>query len=227
MKVAAAWSGGKDSAFALYKAIQQGYEVVRLLTFMRSETMSNFHGIGVALLDAQVKSVGIPHTKKVTTPNTYEQLFKEELKRVKAEGAEGLVTGDIYEVALHEQGWLERVCAEVGLEPVRPLWQGDTLQIMQEFIAAGFEAYVVRTKNEVLGEEWLGRKLDDEFLEDLLALGNVDPCGENGEYHTVVTDGPNFKDRIRLLETRKSVNEGYGRLEILRFEVAAKGKITK
>jgi uncharacterized protein (TIGR00290 family) len=220
MKVVAAWSGGKDSAFAVYKAQQQGYTVTSLVTFMHSEKLSNFHGIKTELLDAQAEAVDIPLVKRVTKPNKYEAEFKDALRQLKAEGAEGLVTGDIYEVANHEQGWLERVCGEVGVKPVRPLWQGETLQIFKDFLSAGFEATVVRTKAAILGEDWLGRELNQKFLADILKLGKVDPCGENGEYHTFVTSGPNFKSRIKLLETRKSIRDGFGQLDVVRFEVA-------
>jgi uncharacterized protein (TIGR00290 family) len=139
---------------------------------------------------------------------------------MKAKGIEGIVTGDVYDVALHEAGWLDRICKAVGLEPVRPLWHRDTGQIVNEFINAGFKATVVRTKNEVLGLEWLGREISKQFLAELPA--NVDPCGENGEFHTFVTDGPIFKNSIKILETEKTTLNGYGRLEIKRFEVKPK-----
>jgi uncharacterized protein (TIGR00290 family) len=186
---------------------------------MESVDTSNFHGIRADLLDAQAKSVGVPFSKQVTHPKTYEKEFKAALFQFKAKGVAGLVTGDIYEVAGHEERWLERVCSEVGLEPIRPLWQGNTKQILAEFVAAGFKATVVRTRLNVLGEEWLGRELDGSFLKDILKLPKVDPCGEGGEYHTVVTDGPVFRETIKLVETSKSSIGGYGRLEIGRFEV--------
>ena len=222
MKVVAAWSGGKDSCFAYYKAVKQGLEVESLVTFMESESASNFHGIRSDLLDAQANAIGVPLKKQVTNPGTYEQQFKDALLRFKAEGVEGLVTGDISEVAHHEERWLERVCREVGLKPIRPLWQGNTTEIFKEFIGAGFKATVVRTRLDVLGEDWLGRQLDGKFLSDILKLGNVDPCGEGGEYHTIVTDGPIFKKSIKIVETQKLSRNGHGRLEIVRFEVAPK-----
>lgn len=227
MKVVAAWSGGKDSCFACYKAIKEGYEVTSLLTFMYNENISNFHGINVELLDAQSQAIGIPLVKRVTNPKTYEQQFKEALLQFKAKGVEGLVTGDIYEVAQHEERWLERVCSEVGLKPIRPLWQGDTTKIFRDFIGTGFKATVVRTRLDVLGEEWLGRQLDNQFLSDILKLDKVDPCGEGGEYHTIVTDGPLFKKSIELLETRKMTRNGYGHLKIGNFEFKTKKEFLK
>ncbi len=222
MKVVAAWSGGKDSCFAYYKALKAGSEVMSLVTFMQSEAISSFHGIASDLLDAQAKAIGIPIKKVVTTPQTYEAQFKSALLKFKEEGVNGIVTGDIYEVAQHEEHWLERVCGEIGYTPIRPLWQGNTKKIFEEFIKAGFKATVVRTKLSLLGKEWLGRQLDEEFLVDILKVKNVDPCGEGGEYHTVVTDGPIFKEAIKLTKTEKSSSGEFGRLEILKFETTPK-----
>jgi diphthine-ammonia ligase len=142
MKVGASWSGGKDSCFACFKAIQEGFEVSNLLTMMSSEGRSNFHMIRADMLDAQADAIGIPLIKRKTTPDTYEQDFKNALQQLKAAGVQGLVTGDIYEVPLHEEGWLNRICKEVGLKPIKPLWNRDTKQVFREFINAGFEAVV-------------------------------------------------------------------------------------
>jgi uncharacterized protein (TIGR00290 family) len=223
MKVVASWSGGKDSCFATYKAIQEGFNVSQLLIMMSDKSKSNFHMISSELLDAQSQAIGIPIVKQITTPDIYEQDFKKALMQMKAKGMDGLVTGDIYDVALHEAGWLDRICEEVGLKLIKPLWHRDTQQVLNEFINEGFKATVVRVKNELLGMEWLGREVNKEFYNDLLKLGTVDPCGERGEYHTFVTEGPLFKNKIEILETKKTTLNGYGRLEITRFEVKPKG----
>jgi diphthine-ammonia ligase len=224
MKVVASWSGGKESCFACYKAIQEGFDVSYLLTMMANEDRSNFHMLNSELLDAQSQAIGIPIVKWKTTPDTYEQEFKKALRQMKAEGVKGLVTGDIYEVPLHEEGWLDRVCKEVGLKPIKPLWGCNTKQVLSDFIDEGFEATVIIVKTEVMGEEWLGRKVNKEFLGDLLKVGTIDPCGERGEYHTYVTNGPLFKKRIRILETKKMTRNGYGYLDIKRYEITAKGR---
>lgn len=222
MKVVTAWSGGKDSCFAHYKAVKSGLDVVSLVTFMQSETVSNFHGIRSDLLDAQAKCIKMQLVKKITTAATYEKEFKDTLIAFKTKGVNGIVTGDIYEVANHEERWLERVCREIGYTPIRPLWQGNTTKIFTEFINAGFKATVVRTKLSLLGKEWLGRALDEQFLTDILKIKGVDPCGEGGEYHTVITDGPIFRQKIKLTETEKSSLGEFGRLEINKFDVASK-----
>ena len=224
MKIVAAWSGGKDSCFACYKAIQQGYDVSNLLVMMSNQSESDFHMIRSEILDAQSQAIGIPIMKRITTPDTYEQEFKKALLAMRANGVKGIVTGDVFDVALHEAGWLDRICKEVGLTPVRPLWHRSTQQILEEFINEGFKATLVRIRTDKLGMDWLGREVNKEFFDDLLKLGTVDPCGEHGEFHTFVTDGPLFKkNRIEILESEKVKLNGSGRLVIKRFEVKLKG----
>ncbi|MFB3889765.1 MAG: diphthine--ammonia ligase [Candidatus Bathyarchaeia archaeon] len=223
MKVAASWSGGKDSAFACFKAKQQGFSVIALLTFMETDARSDFHWLPQDLLDAQAQSAGIPLVRWKTRGEHYEEDFKDALRSLKATGAEGLVTGDIYDVAMHEKGWLERVCGEVGFKPVKPLWQQDTRKLLREFVDEGFRATIVKLNTEVMGKEWLGRQLNDKFYSDIVKLGNVDPCGENGEYHTCITEGPLFKQNLKILEAEKRFfNEGFGFLDIKRFELRQK-----
>jgi uncharacterized protein (TIGR00290 family) len=189
---------------------------------MQDDGKSNFHMLPSELLDAQSEAVGVPLVKWHTAKGTYEQEFKRALRQMKAAGVEGLVTGDVYEVSQHEEGWLERVCGEVGVKPVKPLWLCDTRQLLRDFVDLGFRATVVKVKSEVLGEEWLGRELNSQFFDDIVKLGGVDACGERGEYHTCVTDGPLFKKRIRIVEAKKTLRGGFGFLSVERFEIKAK-----
>ncbi len=222
MKVVASWSGGKDSAYAYYLAKSQGLQVLNLLTMMMSQEKSNFHMIPTPILDAQAKAIGVPLLKKTTTPETYEADFKAVLTDFKNQGAEGLVTGDIYEVAGHEEGWLNRICKEVGLKPVKPLWMGNTKQIYLDYLKTGLKATVIRTNRE-LSLDWLGRELDHQFYDDILKLPGIDVCGEGGEYHTVITDGPGFTQKIELIETeKKRLDNGFGYLEIKKYKIIPK-----
>ena len=222
MKVAVAWSGGKDSCLACFKAIKESYTVSNLLIMMTDENTSNFHLINSDLLDAQSTAIGIPIIKQVTSPDMYENNFRSALLDLKSEGVKGLVTGDVFNVALHEAGWLDRICREVGLIPIRPLWHLDTKKILTEFINEGFKAIVVRIKNEVIGLDWLGREINQIFYEDLLNLGTIDPCGEHGEYHSFVVDGPIFKNRIVITDSEKKTINGYGRLKIKKYKINSK-----
>ena len=219
MKVAVAWSGGKDSCLACFKAIKESYAVSNLLIMMTDENTSNFHLINSDLLDAQSTAIGIPIIKQVTSPDMYENNFRNALLDLKSEGVDGLVTGDVFNVALHEAGWLDRICREVGLIPIRPLWHLDTKKILTEFINEGFKAIVVRIKNEVIGLDWLGREINQTFYEDLINLGTIDPCGEHGEYHSFVVDGPIFKNRIEITDSEKTTINGYGRLKIKKYKI--------
>jgi uncharacterized protein (TIGR00290 family) len=222
MKLIASWSGGKDSCFALHKALQEGHKVQNLLIMMQDKATSNFHMISSQLLDAQSEAIGIPIVKVPTTPQTYEEDFRKALQDAKKKGADGIITGDIYDVALHEAGWLDKITKEIGLTPVRPLWHRDTTEVLDDWIKEGFKATVVRVKKEFLGMEWLDRTLDRQFFNDLKKLGTVDLCGERGEYHTFVTDGPVFKKHIEIQETKTSTVNGWGRLEITKFAVKSK-----
>jgi uncharacterized protein (TIGR00290 family) len=190
---------------------------------MMSEEKSIFHLIRSALLDAQADAMGISLIKKHVGNGTYERDFKEVLAELKATGVEGLVTGDICAATGHEDGWLNRVCGEIGLKPIKPLWLGNTKQIFLDYINAGFTATVVRTNLNKLSVEWLGRVLDRQFYDEILKLDSIDPCGEGGEYHTVVTDGPNFKKKIEILETQKhKLDSNFGYLEVKNFAVIHK-----
>ena len=222
MNVAVAWSGGKDSCLACFKAIKESYNVSNLLIMMADIATSNFHLISSDLLDAQSTAIGIPIIKQVTSPDMYENNFRNALLELKSKGVKGLVTGDVFDVALHEEAWLDRICREVGLIPIRPLWHLDTKKILTEFINEGFKAIVVRVKNEVISLNWLGREIDQTFYQDLLNLGTIDPCGEHGEYHSFVTDGPIFKNRIEITNSEKTTINGYGRLKIKQYTINSK-----
>jgi uncharacterized protein (TIGR00290 family) len=225
MNVAVAWSGGKDSCLACYKAIKESYTVSNLLIMMADNSTSNFHLISSDLLDAQSTAIGIPIIKQVTSSDMYENNFRNALLDLKSKGVEGLVTGDVFDVALHEEGWLDRICREVGLIPIRPLWHLDTKKILTEFINEGFKAIVVRIKNKLIGLDWLGREINQTFYQDLLNLGTIDPCGEHGEYHSFVIDGPIFKNRIEITDSEKTTINGYGRLKINQYIINSSEKI--
>jgi len=222
VNVSVAWSGGKDSCLACFKAIEESYTVSNLLIMMADDTTSNFHLINSDLLDAQSNAIGIPIIKQVTSPDMYENNFRNALFDLKNKGVEGLVTGDVFDVALHEEGWLDRICHEVNLIPIRPLWHLDTKKILTEFINEGFKAILVRVKNEVMGLDWLGREINQKFYEDLLNLGTIDPCGEHGEYHSFVIDGPIFKNRIEITDSKKTPINGYGQLKIKQYTINSK-----
>jgi len=224
VRVVVSWSGGKDSAYAYCLARQQGHQVVSFFTLMLSEEKSSFHMLPTNIIDAQASVAGVLFVKQVSSDKSYETDFIALLENFKNQGVEGIVTGDICEVAGHEPGWLERICQKVGLIAIKPLWMSNTHQIYQNYLKSGLSATVVRT-NKTLGVDWLGRVLDRQFYVDIQKLPGVDPCGEGGEYHTLITDGPHFKQKIELVETeKKCLDNGSGYLEIKKWTLTPKKK---
>lgn len=208
----------------------EGLDVSHLLNFLsRDGKKSVSHGIRSELLRTQAEAVGIPIVQGRTTWKTYEHVFKKTVSRLKQLGVEVGVFGDID--SRPHRDWIERVCGEMVIKPMWPLWKRERESILDEFIGAGFVAVVVATKADLLGEEWVGRRLDEKFVEDLKKHQDVDLCGEEGEYHTLVIDGPIFKKKINILESRKRLKkysivgtkkEGHWFLDILRYEVRGK-----
>lgn len=218
MKVFVSWSGGKDSCLSCYEAISQGHEVACLLNMVtEDEKWSMSHGVSSELLKTQAQAMGIPLVQQRTLWNEYEQQFKKAITRLMKEGVEGGVFGDIGYLQDH-QDWVHRVCADLGIKPIMPLWGRETRQAIEDFIRAGFEAVVATCKDDVMGEEWLGRTVDDSFVQDLVSQGGIDPSGEFGEYHTFVIDGPIFQRRLKITRCQKTPRENRWFLDILECE---------
>ena len=198
MKVFASWSGGKDCTLATYKAVSQGHEVSYLLNFISEDgERSSSHGVKSSVLDLQAKAIGIPILQVKTSWESYEENFKKAIKKLKERGIEGGVFGDIY-LAEHRE-WIERVCSEMGIQAILPLWGSDTANLMAEFIGLGFTSILVATK---LDETFLGKTLNEDLVNQLTELGS-DPCGEGGEYHSFVNAGPLFHKKLKITEGEK------------------------
>lgn len=197
MKVFASWSGGKECALATYRAISQGYEVSCLLNFISEDgTRSRSHGIKAYLLASQAEALGIPILQVKTSWKDYERNFKNTVMELKKRGVEGGVFGDM-DLEEHKE-WIERVCGELGIEPIFPLWGIESENLLYELLNSGFKAMVVATRLE----GFLGKKLDDAFFGGMRNTGSH-PCGENGEYHTFVFDGPIFKKPLYVIPGRE------------------------
>ncbi len=216
------WSGGKDSCFACYSAIHMGYEISHLVNFVSEEYKRvSFHGIEARLIKLQSELAEIQLVQKETTPNGYEQEFKDTVQSLIPQDIKGMIFGDLY---LEEQKqWVERVCGELEIETIEPLWKIDTEKIINDFINEGFEAIVVSSQKRFVGKEWIGHKVDREFLEYLKTKPDVDICGENGEYHTFVVGGPLFKGKIDITKSEIIERDGYWFLDIKDFKVVNRG----
>jgi len=215
MSYLVSWSGGKDSCFALYEAMSRGYRISHLVNFISKEFgRVSFHGTEARLIQMQSQSLGIPLLQKETTWEGYEQEFKEAVSSLLPGGIEGMVFGDIY--LQEHKDWVERVCRDLGIEAVEPLWGRDMEGLLSGFIEKGFEAVIVSAQSNVIGEDWVGKRVDMAYLDYLKGRG-IDICGENGEYHTLVTGGPIFNERISLIESRVISRDKYWFLDTIRY----------
>ena len=217
MRVFVSWSGGKDSCLALYRALKAGLKVGCLLNMLNEEgSRSRSHGLPKRILDAQSEALRVPIVYGKASWGNYEEEFKRILASLKSMGIEGGVFGDIN--LQEHRDWVERVCDEVGIKAFEPLWNEAYEKLIGEFLDSGFQALVVSARADLIGEEWMGKPYDQKFVK-YLKERDLDLCGEKGEFHTLVTCGPIFKRRIRILEAGKRVKEGRWFLEILRFSL--------
>jgi len=192
------WSSGKDAALALHLLKQNSaYNITHLLTTINAEHDRIFmHGIREALLDTQAERIGLPIKKVKLPPSPDDTLYKNAmltaLEALKNEGVTAAAYGDIFleDLKLYREAQL----ASIGIEGVFPLWKKDTRELVQLVEHTGIEAVIVCVSEKYLGKEFLGRKIDSAFLNDLPA--NVDPCGENGEFHSFVYNAPYFSSPI-------------------------------
>ena len=199
------WSGGKDSALALYKVLQQNkFDVVALLTTVNEETeLSSMHAIPHSLLLKQAESIGIPLYPVFLPKNLqiYEQRMKDAANHFKAQGVEHFIFGDIYLTDVRK--YREDRLYPLGIEVVEPLWNPNSNEVMQDFLASGIKTQIIVTDASKLGEAFIGQDLSLTVLD--LMSAKVDVCGENGEYHTFSYDGGPFKYPVdfNIIETRK------------------------
>ncbi|MFJ7914198.1 MULTISPECIES: diphthine--ammonia ligase [unclassified Lysinibacillus] len=211
-KFIASFSGGKDSVLALYKAMKVG-EALGLIVMLEEEgNRSRSHGMPPELIRAQAKSIGLPVFTAAASWTEYEKVFMRLLEKAKNQGAEVLVTGDL---DMPEHGcWHDKVTKNAGLKLGMPLWEMDHRDAVEEFINLGFVTIIV-TVNLSLGmrEEDLGRTLTYEYIKELEARG-IDPCGEGGEFHTTVLDGPIFKQPIPVRKCAVIKNGEYAFLPL-------------
>lgn len=192
------WSSGKDSALALYK-IQQSkeFEIASLLTSISEKYQRiSMHGVRVDLLERQAESIGIPLVKMeipdMPSMEVYENTMRDTLNNLKLDGVTVSIFGDILLEDLRV--YRENKLAELDFKAIFPLWKQPTDRLIHELLDLGFKTITTCVNEKFLDKSFVGRVIDEDFLRDLPA--NVDPCGENGEFHTFVFDGPIFKKPI-------------------------------
>lgn len=192
------WSGGKDSAHALYKILKDGkYEIVSLLTTInRSTHLSTMHNIPLELLQAQSERIGIPlkivELKPKGTMDDYSGAMKDAAEEFKAQGVTCFIFGDIF---LHDvRYYREQQLSPLGITVVEPLWDKTSEKVMEDFLETGLKTIIVTTMSDGLGKTYIGKLINSELINKL--PDHMDPNGENGEYHTFCFDGPIYSSPV-------------------------------
>jgi uncharacterized protein (TIGR00290 family) len=207
------WSGGKDAYLALQRAVAAAGRPGALLSMLEQDgTRSRGHGLPLATLEAQAAALGLPLVTRATTWDDYEGHFLDALDELRSKGVEIGVFGDI-DLEPHRE-WVERVCGSAGMAPRLPLWKEPRRTLLDELLASDVRATIVAVKSDRLDATFLGRELDRHLIADLEAAG-VDACGEEGEYHTMVTDAPLFARPVALVSSGVTERDGCHLLDIV------------
>lgn len=211
------WSGGKESALSFYKAKEADIHLKYLISMISEDGQySRSHGLNPELLERQGMKIQLPVLQRKATWEGYEGEFKKVIIELNERGIRAGVFGDI-DLQQHRD-WIERVCEETGIKPILPLWGKERKGLLQEFIDKGFKAIVVTVNSELLDEGWLGRRIDKKFILDLEKMSHIDLCGENGEYHTFVYDGPIFRSPVEFTIGGRILKDNHWFLELISSE---------
>ena len=211
------WSTGKDSAMALYDVLKsKKFEILSLLTTVSDAFHRvSMHGVREELLDLQSESLGLP-VEKVLIPypcpnDVYERKMRDVLLRFKSKGLTNVVFGDLFLEDIRK--YREEKLAVLGITPIFPLWKQDTSKLAKRMFDVGFRAVITCVDSKKLDPWFTGRQFDESFLEEL-PFG-VDPCGENGEFHTFVYDGPIFEKPIDITLGDRVMRDGFQFIDVL------------
>jgi uncharacterized protein (TIGR00290 family) len=211
-RAAVSWSGGKDSC-AAFERSRDAFDIVAALTMVdESGTRSRSHGIRCELLRAQTDALGLRHVLRPCGWASYEAEFENGLRELAADGVTHVVYGDL--LYPEHRTWAERMSERAGLIAVEPLFGIPTLELARTFVRSGGRATLVAVNASQLDASWLGTELSDDAIARLVALG-VDPCGENGEYHTFVTNSPSFAQPVPVQQGEVVQVRGYWAMDLL------------
>lgn len=211
-KFVASFSSGKDSTLSVYKAIQAGMEPLGLvITYNTDAERAWFHGLPESVIQRLSEALAIPIELIRTSGAEYEANFEKKLREYRAAGADTCVFGDI-DIEGHLQWGMDR-CANSELTPFFPLWQMDRKAAVMEFLDCGFTTRITTVNTSLMSADYLGKALTRELMSEMEADG-IDVCGENGEYHTLVTDGPLFKKPFQYAFGQPVFDHGYAKLPV-------------
>lgn len=207
------WSGGKDSALALTRARRDGLTIGCLLNFIDADSRRvRFHHTRAELIAAQAVAIGVPLRQRGTTWEGFEATFGAALAELRREGFAGVVFGDIHLVDV--RAWYEERVRGSGLEHVEPIWGEAPATLLGEFIASGGRAVLTCREIARLDEGWLGRVLDEAFPAEIARVP-IDPCGENGEYHSFAFAGPPFRAPVAWASGGRHEERGFAMLDLV------------
>jgi diphthine-ammonia ligase len=195
------------------------------------------HEVAPEIIQKQAQAIGVPLVQGEVRWDTIDQFLKTSIRSLKKKGVEGLVFGVVpphfpldtteklreYKTLVAHKEWMNRICQELDVKPMTPLWENNPEQILKDLVAKGFESIILVVDSKYFGEEWLGRKIDQDFLNAAYELKKERGVHIGGSgYHTLVLDGPLFKKSLKIIKSRKIWKHGYGVLEIDRLDFAAK-----
>jgi diphthine-ammonia ligase len=223
MRLAALCSGGKDSTYALWLSIKQGHEVAYIVAMIPAREDSwMFHQSNIHLIDLFAECAGLPLVKAETSGEKYQEI--DDLKRIlKTLDVQGVVSGGI--ASNYQKNRIDEICRDLGLYHLAPLWGKEQIKLLREMIEAKFEIIITSVSAQGFKESWLGRKLDEKTLQDLIGLNQkykVNVSGEGGEYESLVLDAPFFHKRIAILKATRIWKSDSGQLLIDRAEIKDK-----
>lgn len=211
----------KDSCLAYYKAISTGIHISHLLNFVKDDnTMTMSHCLPPKIIVAQANELGLPLLQRKVNWKSYEQGFREAITELKSSGVDTLINGDIDLPEGVE--WNRKMCAKLGINLVMPLQRIRPRQILQDLVDAGFKTMIVCVNTKTPAKDWLGIMIDNDFIREICSTMGIHPCGELGEYHTLVIDGPTFTNKIELIESKPVHIDGYSYLDILQYQINKK-----
>lgn len=211
-RYAVMFSGGKDSMLALDRVARAGYRDLTLLTLYDGATERvRFHGVPLAVMRAQGKALGLPSHFRPTTPETFESVFIETLAVLRNDGFTGVIFGNIHLADV--RAWYEERVRAAGLAHIEPIWGEPPALLAREAVYRGYRALLTCIEDARANPTWLGQTLSDTLIAKFEAAG-IDPCGERGEYHTLVTDGPLFRHPLAVRTGDVRGESGFSQLDV-------------
>lgn len=211
-RYAVMWSGGKDSALALWRARREGLDVGWLVNvYDRATARVRFHATPVGAIARQADAAGVALVSVPTDWETFDASLRDTFAALAQQGCRGVIFGDIHLADV--RAWYEDRTGAAGLEHVEPLWGEEPAALLAEFVEIGGRAVITCVESAKLDDSWLGRVIDEDFVRDIAAT-SIDPCGENGEYHSFAFSGPFFEVPVQWRAGERREDGRFAQLDV-------------